>query len=69
MVGGVKKEIDAGDVGRFYDHSCYIVLYTYQGEERKEEYLLCNWIGRHTSVVSVDLRHQHFVLVSVKELS
>ncbi|XP_024403822.1 villin-3 isoform X2 [Physcomitrium patens] len=50
LVGGVKKEIDAGDVGRFYDHSCYIVLYTYQGEERKEEYLLCNWIGRHTSV-------------------
>ncbi|KAG0607331.1 hypothetical protein M758_8G020200 [Ceratodon purpureus] len=49
VIGGVKKEVAAEDVGKFYDCSCYIVLYTYQGEERKEEYLLCNWIGRHAS--------------------
>ncbi|KAG0601882.1 hypothetical protein M758_11G145100 [Ceratodon purpureus] len=48
--GDQKKEVGAGEVGKFYDSSCYIVLYTYQGAERKEEYLLCNWIGRHTSV-------------------
>lgn len=56
--GGVKKEVPTEDVGKFYDSSCYIVLYTYQGEERKEEYLLCNWIGRHSPLVRADPQYQ-----------
>lgn len=44
---GLRKEVAAEDIGKFYDSSCYIVLYTYQGSERKEEYLISNWIGRH----------------------
>ncbi|XP_024360709.1 villin-2 isoform X1 [Physcomitrium patens] len=49
LVGGVKKEVAAGDVGKFYDHSCYVVIYTVQGEEQKEEYHLYSWTGRYTS--------------------
>lgn len=45
--GGLRKEVAADDIGKFYDSSCYIVLYTYQGSDRKEEYLVSNWIGRH----------------------
>jgi len=47
--GHVKKEVPSEDLGKFYDSSCYIVLYSYRGNsDRGEEYLLCNWIGRHT---------------------
>ena len=60
MDGDLKKDVAPGEVGKFYDSSCYIVLYTYQGEERKEEYLLCNWIGRQSSLVSVKSKYQNF---------
>ncbi|XP_024402888.1 villin-3 isoform X1 [Physcomitrium patens] len=54
IVCGMKKQIAAEEIGRFYENSCYIVLYTYQGEERKEEYLLCNWSGRHSPLEDKD---------------
>lgn len=66
MEGDLKKEVAPGEVGKFYDTSPYIVLYTYQGAERKEEYLLCNWIGRHTSSVSDDLKCQNLSSLLMK---
>jgi hypothetical protein len=50
--GNVKSDVPLVDVGKFYDNSCYIVLYTYQGDksDRKEEYLLCYWLGQQASL-------------------
>lgn len=62
--GNVKSDVPLVDVGKFYDNSCYIVLYTYQGDksDRKEEYLLCYWLGQQASLVLAvwNILNRHF---------
>ncbi|XP_028789451.1 villin-3-like [Neltuma alba] len=44
--GGDKDPLPKGDIGKFYSGDCYMVLYTYHGGERKEDYFLCCWLGK-----------------------
>ncbi|KAJ7556702.1 hypothetical protein O6H91_05G094900 [Diphasiastrum complanatum] len=46
--GKSKSSLPAEEIGKFYSGDCYLVLYTYPGD-RKEEYLLCSWLGKHSS--------------------
>ncbi|KAE8711156.1 Villin-2 [Hibiscus syriacus] len=43
---GAKTPLEKEDIGKFYSGDCYIVLYTYHSGERKEDFLLCWWIGK-----------------------
>lgn len=43
--GKNKSPMPSSEQCKFYSGDCYIVQYTYPGEE-KEEYLLCTWIGK-----------------------
>ncbi|KAH7302617.1 hypothetical protein KP509_23G079800 [Ceratopteris richardii] len=45
--GASKTAVASQDIGKFYSGDCYVVLYTYQGD-RKDEYFLCCWFGRHS---------------------
>ncbi|VFQ71900.1 unnamed protein product [Cuscuta campestris] len=44
--GSVKTPVAKNDVGKFYSGDCYIVLYTYPTNDKKEDYYLCWWIGK-----------------------
>ncbi|KAF5804279.1 putative villin headpiece, villin/Gelsolin, ADF-H/Gelsolin-like domain superfamily [Helianthus annuus] len=44
--GSAKTPVAKEDVGKFYSGDCYIVLYTYHSNEKKEDYYLCCWIGK-----------------------
>ncbi|KAI3801340.1 hypothetical protein L1987_29444 [Smallanthus sonchifolius] len=44
--GSAKTPITKEDIGKFYSGDCYIVLYTYHSNEKKEDYYLCCWIGK-----------------------
>ncbi|KAL7092879.1 hypothetical protein ACP275_11G009200 [Erythranthe tilingii] len=44
--GGAKTSVPDEDIGKFYSGNCYVVLYTYHHNERKEDYYLCCWIGK-----------------------
>ncbi|KAE8664089.1 Villin-2 [Hibiscus syriacus] len=41
----LKTPLPNDDIGKFYSGDCYIVLYNYHSDERKEDYFLCCWIG------------------------
>ncbi|KAI3446482.1 hypothetical protein Pfo_003147 [Paulownia fortunei] len=43
--GSAKTPVPNEDIGKFYSGDCYIMLYTYHSNERKEDYYLCCWIG------------------------
>ncbi|KAL8208538.1 hypothetical protein R6Q57_007950 [Mikania cordata] len=44
--GSAKTPIPMEDIGKFYSGDCYIVLYTYHSNEKKEDYYLCCWFGK-----------------------
>ncbi|XP_041999575.1 villin-2-like [Salvia splendens] len=44
--GNEKTAVPAEDIGKFYSGDCYVVLYTYNQHERKEDFYLCSWIGK-----------------------
>ncbi|KAL3625542.1 Villin-3 [Castilleja foliolosa] len=44
--GEEKTRVSDEDIGKFYSGDCYILLYTYQSHERKDDYYLCCWIGK-----------------------
>nr|XP_018632974.1 villin-2 isoform X2 [Nicotiana tomentosiformis] len=44
--GSAKTPVPGDDIGKFYSGDCYIVLYTYHCNDRKEDYYLCWWIGK-----------------------
>lgn len=44
--GSAKTTVPKEDIGKFYSGDCYIVLYTYHSNEKKEDYYLCCWIGK-----------------------
>ncbi|XP_009767117.1 villin-2-like [Nicotiana sylvestris] len=44
--GSAKSTVPGDDIGKFYSGDCYIVLYTYHSNERKEDYYLSWWIGK-----------------------
>eukprot|EP01018_Ginkgo_biloba_P027698 Gb_29107 [translate_table: standard] len=37
------------EVGKFYCEECYIILYTYNSGDRKEDYFLCFWLGQQST--------------------
>ncbi|KAL2466043.1 Villin-2 [Abeliophyllum distichum] len=41
-----KTPVSSEEIGKFYRGDCYIVLYTYHSNERKEDFYLCFWIGK-----------------------
>ncbi|XP_057866984.2 villin-4 isoform X1 [Cryptomeria japonica] len=45
--GNNKVPLPMSEQCKFYSGDCYIVQYTYPGED-KEEYLLCTWIGKQS---------------------
>lgn len=53
--GGNKNPLPKEDIGKFYSGDCYIVLYTYHGAERKEDYFLCCWFGKDSVEVISDV--------------
>ncbi|XP_060177339.1 villin-2-like [Lycium barbarum] len=44
--GNTKTPVSGGDIGKFHSGDCYIVLYTYHPNDKKEDYYLCWWIGK-----------------------
>ncbi|KAI3787041.1 hypothetical protein L1987_41209 [Smallanthus sonchifolius] len=44
--GSAKTPVPKEDIGKFYSGDCYIVLYTYHSNEKKEDYYVCCWIGK-----------------------
>ncbi|XP_059295946.1 villin-2-like [Lycium ferocissimum] len=44
--GSTKIPVSGGDIGKFHSGDCYIVLYTYHSNDKKEDYYLCWWIGK-----------------------
>lgn len=46
--GSLKEAVPPSEYGKFYNCSCYIVLYTYPGDQ-KEEHLLCSWLGHQST--------------------
>ncbi|KAK4481700.1 hypothetical protein RD792_012608 [Penstemon davidsonii] len=44
--GSAKTPVPSEDIGKFYSGDCYIMLYTFHSNERKEDYYLCSWIGK-----------------------
>eukprot|EP01018_Ginkgo_biloba_P014879 Gb_25295 [translate_table: standard] len=45
--GNGKTPVAASEQCKFYSGDCYVVQYTYPGDE-KEEYLLCTWLGKQS---------------------
>ncbi|KAL2535054.1 Villin-2 [Abeliophyllum distichum] len=44
--GSAKTPVPVEEIGKFFSGDCYVVLYTYHSNERKEDYYLCCWIGK-----------------------
>nr|KAJ0202909.1 hypothetical protein LSAT_V11C500273630 [Lactuca sativa] len=44
--GEEKTELPKEDIGKFYKGDCYICLYSYHSDEKKEDHYLCCWIGK-----------------------
>jgi hypothetical protein len=57
--GSSKFAIAAADIGKFYSGDCYLILYSYLGNDRKEEYFLSHWIGKQSTEVSTHLNIFH----------
>jgi gelsolin len=50
--GKSKESVPLNKYGRFFNTSCYIVLYSYPGD-RKDDYILFYWLGRQSTVVNL----------------
>jgi hypothetical protein len=46
-----KAALEKEDIGKFYIGDCYVVLYTYHSGDKREEFYLTYWIGKHSSWV------------------
>ncbi|RLN40918.1 villin-3-like [Panicum miliaceum] len=46
--GRAKTALPKEELGKFYSGECYIVLYTYHSGDKKEEFYLTYWIGKHS---------------------
>ncbi|KAL0923070.1 hypothetical protein M5K25_007115 [Dendrobium thyrsiflorum] len=46
--GSAKTRIPKEEIGKFYGGDCFIVLYTYNSGDKKEEYFLACWIGKES---------------------
>jgi hypothetical protein len=46
--GSTKTALPKEELGKFYSGDCYIVLYTYHSGDKKEEFYLTYWIGKHS---------------------
>ncbi|KAG2540648.1 hypothetical protein PVAP13_9NG578000 [Panicum virgatum] len=46
--GSAKTALPKEELGKFYSGDCYIVLYTYHSGDKKEEFYLTYWIGKHS---------------------
>ncbi|CAI9296228.1 unnamed protein product [Lactuca saligna] len=44
--GEEKTELPKEDIGKFYSGDCYICLYSYHSDEKKEDHYLCCWIRK-----------------------
>ncbi|KAJ8534186.1 hypothetical protein K7X08_007510 [Anisodus acutangulus] len=44
--GSAKTPVSGDDIGKFHSGDCYVILYTYHPNDRKEDYYLCWWIGK-----------------------
>nr|KAJ0214193.1 hypothetical protein LSAT_V11C400219970 [Lactuca sativa] len=44
--GEEKTELPKEDIGKFYSGDCYICLYSYHSDEKKEDHYPCCWIGK-----------------------
>ncbi|PWA99200.1 villin headpiece, Villin/Gelsolin, ADF-H/Gelsolin-like domain protein [Artemisia annua] len=44
--GEDKTEVPTEDIGKFYSGDCYICLYSYHSNEKREDHYLCCWIGK-----------------------
>ncbi|CAI9274014.1 unnamed protein product [Lactuca saligna] len=44
--GEEKTELPKEDIGKFYSGDCYICLYSYHSDEKKEDHYMCCWIGK-----------------------
>ncbi|KAJ1695673.1 hypothetical protein LUZ63_012371 [Rhynchospora breviuscula] len=44
--GSAKTPVPKEEIGKFYSGDCYIMLYTYHSNDKKEEYFLACWIGK-----------------------
>ncbi|KAH9305777.1 hypothetical protein KI387_010181, partial [Taxus chinensis] len=45
----VKTPVPKEEVGKFYSEGCYVILYTYHKEDRREDYFLCSWLGKQST--------------------
>lgn len=50
--GSAKTPLPKEEIGKFYSGDCYVVLYTHNAGDRKEDYFLCCWIGKDSLEVS-----------------
>ncbi|GJZ14254.1 ADF-H/gelsolin-like domain protein, partial [Tanacetum coccineum] len=44
--GEDKIEVPTEDIGKFYSGDCYICLYSYHSNDKREDHYLCCWIGK-----------------------
>ncbi|KAJ0980956.1 hypothetical protein J5N97_009211 [Dioscorea zingiberensis] len=62
--GSSKTPLPKEEIGKFYSGDCYMVLYTYHSGEKKEEYFLSCWMGRHSiqddQIMSLQLANKMF---------
>lgn len=50
--GSAKTRVPKEEIGKFYAGDCFIVLYTYNSGDKKEEYFLACWIGKESIQVT-----------------
>ncbi|CAL4930935.1 unnamed protein product [Urochloa decumbens] len=46
--GNAKTALPKEELGKFYSGDCYVVLYTYHSGDKKEDFYLTYWIGKHS---------------------
>lgn len=49
--GEEKMPLPKEDIGKFYCGDCYVCLYSYHSNEKKEDHYLCCWFGKDRSQV------------------
>ncbi|KAI3519451.1 hypothetical protein L1887_08586 [Cichorium endivia] len=47
--GEEKTSLPKEDIGKFYCGDCYVCLYSYHSNEKKEDHYLCCWFGKDRS--------------------
>ncbi|KAI3507594.1 hypothetical protein L1887_22582 [Cichorium endivia] len=47
--GEEKTPLPKEDIGKFYCGDCYVCLYSYHSNEKKEDHCLCCWFGKDRS--------------------